>query len=87
MESILEALLPISHKWYELGTALQVDSTLLHTLDKDFRNASSSEDKTKRLQRVLSAWAGREGVEMMELVNAVRTCDEEIADNLALNGK
>lgn len=87
MDSILEALLPVFDKWYEIGTALKVDSSLLHALDKEFRNVSSKEDKTERLRRIVGAWAERDGVEMVELVNAVMKCDEETAGNLPVEGE
>ncbi len=86
MESILESLLPVSEHWYQIGCALHVGSGLLHTLDKDFTNATSREDKLKRLQALVTAWAYREDAEMVELVNAVRAYDQEVADSLALNG-
>ncbi len=82
MSVVLEILEVVLDKWYELGTNLKVDASVLHTLDRDFRNAQTKEEKNARIQTILNVWAGREGVEMVELVNAVRVTDEGAADRL-----
>ncbi len=82
MSVVLEILADVLDKWYEIGTNLKVDASILHILDKEFRNVKTTEEKNARIQRILIKWAGREGVEMVELVNAVRACDEGAADRL-----
>ena len=82
MSVVLEILADVLDKWYEIGTNLKVDASILHILDKEFRNVKTTEEKNVRIQRILIEWAGREGVEMVELVNAVRACDEGAADRL-----
>ncbi len=79
---VLEILEVVLDKWYEIGTDLKVDASILHILDKEFRNVKTTEEKNVRIQRILIEWAGREGVEMVELMNAVRACDEGVADRL-----
>ncbi len=82
MSVVLEILADVLDKWYEIGTDLKVDASILHILDKEFRNVKTTEEKNVRIQRILIEWAGREGVEMVELMNAVRACDEGVADRL-----
>ncbi len=82
MSVVLEILADVLDKWYEIGTNLKVDASILHILDKEFRNVKTTEEKNVRIQRILIEWAGREGVEMVELMNAVRACDEGVADRL-----
>lgn len=53
VRELLSVLKPVASKWYQIGLALKIEASQLHTVESDLRASPTHVDNDKHLEEVL----------------------------------
>ena len=83
MEELMEALKPVSSKWYQIGLNLKLTGEVLHSVESDLRGADSDDYLELMLKTKFESSEGEE-LTWKLVATSLRTVGEtELAEKIA----